>query len=146
MPVTVAFVHEQFAFFPGARPWPHRRCSVDFYELVVDGLDFSSISKTDSADLASRDGAKSRAVRILAAVGIAALFTIIASDPSSSFFAGIGGSLRFALACWGVFALPIILGDAIYINLHPLVVVGQLLDWLSTSLLATVITAWWRNR
>ena len=28
----------------------------------------------------------------------------------------------------------------------PLVVVGQLLDWLSTSLLATVITTWWRTR
>ena len=92
-----------------------------------------------------RSHALSSAVHILAAVGIAVLFAIVSSAPGS-FFAGIGGSLRFALACWGVFALPIILGDAIYINLHPLVVVGQLLDWLSTSLLATVITAGWRNR
>lgn len=88
----------------------------------------------------------SSALHILAAIGIALLFTIVASDQSSFFSAGIGGGLQFALACWGVFALPIVLGAAIYINLHPLVVVGQLLDWLSTSLLATVITAWWRSR
>jgi len=31
-------------------------------------------------------------------------------------------------------------------NRHPLVVLGQLLDWLSTSMLATVVTAWWRHR
>jgi hypothetical protein len=94
----------------------------------------------------ARSHALSSALHILAAVGIALLFTIVASDQSSSFAAGIGGGLQFALACWCVFALPIVLGDAIYINLHPLVVLGQLLDWLSTSLLATVITALWRSR
>lgn len=94
----------------------------------------------------ARSHALSSALHILAAVGIALLFTIVARDPSPSFPAGIDGGLRFAFACWGVFALPIVLGDAIYINLHPLVVLGQLLDWLSTSLLATVITALWRSR
>ena len=78
-----------------------------------------------------RSHALSSAVHILAALGIALLFTIVAGDQSSPFAAGMGGSLQFALACWGVFALPILLGAAIYINLHPLVVVGQLLDWLS---------------
>jgi hypothetical protein len=93
-----------------------------------------------------RSHALASAIHVLAAMGIALLFTIVASDQSSSFFVGMGGSLRFGLACWGVFALPIILGDAIYINLHPLIVLGRLLDWLCTSLLATVLTAWWRNR
>ena len=93
----------------------------------------------------ARSHALSSALHILAAVGIALLFTIVARDQSPYFSAGIGGSIRFAFACWCVFALPIVLGDAIYINLHPLVVLGQLLDWLSTSLLATVITAWWRH-
>jgi hypothetical protein len=93
-----------------------------------------------------RSHALSSAVHILAALGIALLFMIVAGDQSSPFAAGIGGSVQFALACWCVFALPIVLGAAIYVNLHPLVVVGQLLDWLSVSLLATVITAWWRNR
>jgi hypothetical protein len=90
--------------------------------------------------------ALSSGLHILAAIGIAVLFTIVARDQGGYFSAGILGGVRFALACWCVFALPIILGDAIYLNLHPLVVLGQLLDWLSTSLLATVVTAWWRTR
>jgi hypothetical protein len=94
----------------------------------------------------ARSHALSSALHILAALGIALLFRIVAGDEISPFSTGIGGAVQFALACWCVFALPIILRAAIYINLHPLVVVGQLLDWLSTSLLATVITAWWRSR
>jgi hypothetical protein len=93
-----------------------------------------------------RSHALSSAVHILAALGIALLFTIVAGDQRSPFAAGMGGSVQFAFSCWCVFALPIILGAAIYINLHPLVVVGQLLDWLSVSVLATGITAWWRSR
>jgi hypothetical protein len=90
--------------------------------------------------------AVSSGLHILAAVGIAVLFTIVARDQGSVFAADVTGGIRFALACWCVFALPIVLGAAIYINLHPLVVLGQLLDWLSTSLLATAITAWWQHR
>lgn len=76
----------------------------------------------------------SSALHILAACGIAFLFTIVVHDQSQFFSAGIGGSVRVAIVCWSVFALPIILEGAIFINLHPLVVLGRLLDWLSTSL------------
>ena len=88
----------------------------------------------------------SSALHILAACGIAFLFTIVVSGESRFFSAGFGGSIQFALVCWSVFALPIIVEDAVFINLHPLVVLGRLLDWLSTSLLATVLTAWWQRR
>ena len=84
--------------------------------------------------------ALSSALHILAAIIIATLFTVIARDHD------FPGAIRFAIICWGAFALPIVLEAAIFINLHPLVVLGQLLDWLSTSLLATVITAWWQRR
>jgi hypothetical protein len=69
----------------------------------------------------------SSALHILAACGIAFLFTIVVPDRSEFFSAGIGGSIRFALACWSIFALPIIVEGAIFINLHPLVVLGRLL-------------------
>jgi len=59
------------------------------------------------------------------------------------FAAGLHGSLLFAIAIWGVMSLPIILDSALFIHLHPLVVLGQLLDWLTTSLLACVVTGWW---
>jgi hypothetical protein len=87
----------------------------------------------------------SSVLHILAACGIALLFTIVAREPSHFFSIGIGGSIRFALVCWSVFALPIILEGAVFINFHPFVVLGRLLDWLSTSLLATVMTALWQR-
>lgn len=90
--------------------------------------------------------ALSSAVHILAATGVAVLFMLVARDQGAFFATGPSGGIQFAFACWIVFALPIVLGAAIYVNLHPLVVLAQLLDWLSTSLLATVITAWWLPR
>ena len=90
--------------------------------------------------------ALSSALHVLAAIGIAVLFAIVTRAQSVYFPAGIQGAFTFGFVCWGAFALPIVLEGAVFINLHPLVVVGRLLDWLSTSLLATVITALWRSR
>jgi len=59
---------------------------------------------------------------------------------------GLGGSARFALAIWGAISLPIIVESALFIRLHPLVVIGQLLDWLTTSLAASLATGWWLTR
>lgn len=87
----------------------------------------------------------SSALHLVAAVGIALFYTIVTSDESSAFAGGIAGAIRFAFIYWAIFALPILLSAAIYIKLHPLVVLGQLLDWLSTSLLATIVTALWRR-
>jgi hypothetical protein len=87
--------------------------------------------------------ALSSALHIVAAIGIAALFTIVTRAHTPHFPMGLHGALLFGFVCWGVFALPIILEGAVFINLHPLVVVGRLLDWLSTSLLATAVTALW---
>jgi hypothetical protein len=42
-----------------------------------------------------------------------------------------------------VIAAPLAIDAAVFINLHPLVVVGQVLDWLTTSVLACAITACW---
>jgi hypothetical protein len=87
--------------------------------------------------------ALSSAIHVLAAIGIAGLFMIVTGAQTSHFRMGMNGALWFGCVCWGLFALPIILEGAVFINLHPLVVVGRLLDWLSTLLLATVVTALW---
>lgn len=71
--------------------------------------------------------ALSSALHVLAAVGIAALFTISTRAHTPHFPMGLHGALLFGFVCWGVFALPIILEGAVFINLHPLVVVGRLL-------------------
>jgi len=82
-------------------------------------------------------------LHLFAAIGIACLYTLIVRFNVAIFTAGLHGSLLFAIAIWGAMSLPIILESALFIRLHPFVVLGQLLDWLTTSLLACVVTGWW---
>ncbi len=82
-------------------------------------------------------------LHLLAAIGIACLFTLIVRFNVAIFAAGLHGRLLFAIAIWGAMSLPIILESALFIRLHPFVVLGQLLDWLTTSLLACVVTGCW---
>ncbi|HEY2627433.1 MAG TPA: hypothetical protein VGI41_11855 [Candidatus Udaeobacter sp.] len=49
----------------------------------------------------------------------------------------------FAICIWGALALPILLESAIFVRLRRLVVIGRLLDWLTTSVLACAIIWWW---
>lgn len=89
--------------------------------------------------------AASSAIHVLAAMAIAIFFNILTRHAPSLLASNFHGAFGFALAVWGVFALPITLEAAIFIRLHPLVVLGQLLDWLTTILLATLMTAWWQR-
>ena len=90
--------------------------------------------------------AASSALHVLAAIAIAIFFTVIKQHAPALFETGMLCVVAFALTIWAILAVPIILNAAIYIRLHPLVVLGQLLDWLTTSLLATLITALMEGR
>jgi len=81
-------------------------------------------------------------LHILAALGIASLYTLVVRFKVGLFAAGLQGSVYFAICIWGALALPIILEAAAFIRLHRFVVIGQLLDWLTTTLLACIII-WW---
>jgi hypothetical protein len=83
---------------------------------------------------------------IVAALGIACLMTIMTRYLAGLFALGVVGNLRFAFCLWGAIALPIIVSTALFVRLHPLVVVGQLLDWLTTSVVACLVTGWWLRR
>jgi hypothetical protein len=85
-------------------------------------------------------------LRVLAAIGIACLFTLIVRFNVGIFAVGFQGSFYFAICIWGALALPILLESAVFVRLHRLVVIGRLLDWLTTSLLASGVTAWWLRR
>jgi hypothetical protein len=80
-------------------------------------------------------------LHIVAAIGMACLFTLMVRFKVWS--PGFGDSIRFALCLWGAVSLPIVLESAFFIRLHPLVVIGQLLDWLTVAVLACVVTGWW---
>jgi hypothetical protein len=85
-------------------------------------------------------------LHLLAALGIACLFTLIVRFHVASFASGMAGSLRFAVCLWGAVSLPTILESALFVRLHPLVVLGELLDWLTTSVVVCVTTGWWLGR
>ena len=85
-------------------------------------------------------------LHVFAAIGIACLFTLMVRFNVAVFAIGFRGVLYFAVCIWGVLALPILLESALFIRLHRLVVLGQLLDWLSTSLLASIVIRLWLRR
>ena len=91
----------------------------------------------------NRSYAISSAIHVLACIAIATLFILVARTEVGVFAGGMRGALRFAAVIWMVIAAPLAIDAAIFINLHPLVLIGQLLDWLTTSALACAITAWW---
>jgi hypothetical protein len=93
-----------------------------------------------------RDYLGASLLRVLATIGIACLFTLMVRFNVTVFANGFRGILSFALCIWGALALPILLESAIFIRLHRLVILGQLLDWLTTSLLASIVTGLWLRR
>jgi hypothetical protein len=58
------------------------------------------------------------------------------------FGAGSIESLRVALRFSGAISLPITLESALFVRLHPLALVGELVDWLTASALPCSITDW----
>jgi hypothetical protein len=87
----------------------------------------------------------SSAIHMLTAITIAIFFSVLKQHAPNFLGTGLQHVIGFAFVVWAVFAVPIILDTAIFVRLHPMVVVGQLFDWLTVSLLATLITAWWQH-
>jgi len=85
-------------------------------------------------------------LHVVASVGLACLLTLIARLGIAFFGAGIAANLRFALCIWAALLVPIILESAVFVRLHRFVVVGQMLDWLTTSVLACAVTGRWLTR
>ena len=85
-------------------------------------------------------------LHIFAAIAIACLLTLMVRFNVGTFSGGLRGSVLFAVCLWGAVALPMIVESALFIRIHRLVVVGRLLDWLVTALLASVITGWWLQK
>jgi len=85
-------------------------------------------------------------VRLLSAIAIAVLYVLVARFHVGFFSEGIPGALRFAVVIWIALLAPVIVEAAIYIRLHSMVVLGQVLDWLTTCILACGVTAWWITR
>ena len=92
----------------------------------------------------SRSYALSSVVTILTCIAIATIFLLVARM-GGVFAGGCTGALRFAAVAWMALSAPFIVNAAVFINLHPWFVVGQVVNALTTSVLACTITAWWRG-
>lgn len=84
----------------------------------------------------------SSAITFLSCIAIATVFLLVART-GGVFAGGCVGALRFAAVCWMALSAPLIVNAAVFINLHPWFVVGQVVNALTTSVLACTITAWW---
>jgi hypothetical protein len=87
--------------------------------------------------------ALSSLIQIGACIALATFYALVVRITGGAFGHNLAGAVVFAILGWAAFAAPVLLGSALYVNLHPLVTVGLLLNWLTTALLATVITGWW---
>ena len=90
-----------------------------------------------------RNYALSSLVRVFSAVVISFLYVLVARFQVGFFADGIVGALRFAAVIWIALAAPVAIEAAIYVRMHSMVVVGQVIDWLTTVVLACAITFLW---
>lgn len=89
----------------------------------------------------NRSYALSSMIHFAACIAIAALFLMVARN-GGIFADGIEGALLFAALIWMAIAAPLAIEAAIFVNLHPWVVIGQMVDWLTTCALTCTIAAW----
>jgi hypothetical protein len=90
----------------------------------------------------NRSYALSSAIHFAACIAIATLFLLVVQN-GGVFAGGMPGALRFGALIWMAVAAPLAIEAAVFVNLHPWVVVGQVVDWLTTCTLACAIAAWW---
>ena len=82
-------------------------------------------------------------VRVVAAVAIAVVYSLVARFHVAFFGDGLVGALRFAAVIWIAQAAPVAIEAGIYVRIHSMVVLGQVIDWLTTTVLACAITFFW---
>ena len=90
-----------------------------------------------------RNYALSSLVRVLSAIAISALYVLVARFHVGFFDDGMVGALRFAALIWIALSAPVAIEAAIYVRMHSMVVLGQVIDWLTTTILACGITFLW---
>ena len=61
-------------------------------------------------------------------IAISFLYVLIARFQVDFFADGIAGALRFAAVIWIALAAPVAIEEAIYVRMHSMVVVGQVID------------------
>jgi hypothetical protein len=85
--------------------------------------------------------AVSSALTIVSATLIAVLYSL--ADPLAlPWGSWLESGLVFGALCWAALAAPILLSNALFVNLHRGFVAGLLLSWLIVALLGASAAAW----
>jgi hypothetical protein len=84
----------------------------------------------------------SSVITLAAALVIATLYVMVARGHAGTLGLGLYGAVWFAVIAWVGFAVPVLLNHVLYVNVHPLFVVGLLLNWLTIALVASCFTSW----
>src|SRR5438067_8651354 len=82
-------------------------------------------------------------IRVLSAVAISIIYVLVARFHVGFLAEGIVGALRFAAVMWIAVAAPVAIEAAIYVRMHSMLVLGQVIDWLTTAVLCGAITFFW---
>ncbi|MDQ6624394.1 MAG: hypothetical protein M3Y86_13035 [Verrucomicrobiota bacterium] len=85
----------------------------------------------------------SSVIQVAAGIAIATMYVMVARGNAGTLGDGLYGAAWFAVIGWAAFSATVLFTISIYVNIHPLVTVGLLLNWLTTALLASCLTAWW---
>jgi hypothetical protein len=55
---------------------------------------------------------------------------------------GYSGALKIAVLCWLIGPVPLLIANALFIKLHPLIVVSHSLGWLAKLVVAALVAGW----
>jgi len=113
---------------------------------LVTGVLFHPYQRLTPATWRNKEGPREYALAsgttILAALIVALFFALTGGVPALAGSSWAANGALFGVLCWAVLGLPVLLSMALFVNLHPGVVVGLLLDWLLVSVLAALAAAW----
>ena len=80
----------------------------------------------------------SAGVRVLACIGIAILYGLVAASTSVFGSGAILGAAVFGIGLWAVAVASVIIEVALFVNWHRGFVAGLLLDWLIVCVVASI--------
>src|SRR5262245_45386527 len=83
---------------------------------------------------------------VFAALVVAIFYMLTGGVPTLAGSNWAANGALFGFLCWAALGAPVLWSMSLFVNVHPGVVIGLLLDWLVVGLLAGLATAWTVSR
>jgi hypothetical protein len=113
---------------------------------LVTGVVFHSYQRLTPGTWRLKEGPREYALAsgatVMAALIVAIFFTLTGGVPTIAGSSWWANGALFGFLCWAALGAPVLGSMSVFVNVHPGVVIGLMLDWLVVSLIAGLITAW----